>query len=546
MPGTWRGLDNQPAFSTSTMMLLTDGRVMVQEEATNHWHALTPDHTGSYVGGTWSRLADMSIWRRYYASGILADGRVIVVGGEQSGGGGDTNRGEIYDPVTDSWTPIPPPPGWAMVGDAASCILPDGRLMIGALTTPECTIYDPATDSWSAAASKAIRSNEETWILLPDETIVTVQCFRPFRAEKYVISSNAWKPEGGPPVQLVDPVMAEIGPAMLMYDGRVIYFGAANVQGRGKTAIYTPPTGVYGTGTWAAGPDIPTIGNQAIVSNDCPAALLPNGKVLFTAAPWVFNFWGSPVHFFEYDPATNLITRAPDPPNNGSVIYMSRLMLLPTGEVLCSPNAEVQCYVPDGAPREAWRPTISAVVADCDPRQPDHYLVHGTQLTGLSQANVYGDDCHPATNYPLVRLRSHATGDVRYCRTYDISSMGVATGGTPQSFRFDAAGLPAGRYDLCVVANGISSHCVDFCPGLHRQCGCRDDRCDPCCRERCEPAGDPEVAKLRAEVRSLRAGIRRFSGQEQPDEERALRREVHDPEASPDDAGSTGDTGAPA
>jgi hypothetical protein len=30
MTGTWQGLVNQPGFATSTMMLLTDGRVMVQ------------------------------------------------------------------------------------------------------------------------------------------------------------------------------------------------------------------------------------------------------------------------------------------------------------------------------------------------------------------------------------------------------------------------------------------------------------------------------------------------------------------------------------
>jgi hypothetical protein len=535
MAGTWRGLVNQPGFRTTTMMLLTDGRVMVQEEGTNHWHALTPDHTGSYVNGTWSRLADMSIWRRYYASGVLRDGRMIVAGGEQSGAGTDTNQGEIYDPVTDSWTPIPPPPGWSQVGDAASSMLPDGRLMIGALTTPRCAIYDPATDTWSDAASKAIRSNEETWVLLPDESIVTVQCFQPYQAEKYVTSSNVWKPEGAPPVQLVDPVMAEIGPAMLMYDGRVIFFGAANFKGRGKTAIYTPPAGVYGTGTWAAGPDIPPVGKQTIVCNDCPAALLPSGKVLFSAAPWVFNYWGSPVYFFEYDPATNAITQAPDAPNNASIVYMSRLMLLPTGEVLFSPSADVECYVPDGAPREAWRPAITGVVADCDPCQPDQYLVRGTQLNGLSQANMYGDDCHPATNYPLARLRSQATGEIRYCRTYDISCLGVATGATVQSFRFDAAGLPAGRYDLCVVANGIGSHCVDFCHERRRPCACGSERRDTCGRERCEPARDREVAKLRAQLGSLKASVRQITGQEQPEEERARKREVHDTEATPPD-----------
>lgn len=95
MAGTWQGLVNQPPFHTSTMQLLTDGRVMVQEEATAHWHALTPDNQGSYVNGTWSPLADMAFWRRYYASGMLKDGRVILIGGEQSGAGGDTNLGQI-------------------------------------------------------------------------------------------------------------------------------------------------------------------------------------------------------------------------------------------------------------------------------------------------------------------------------------------------------------------------------------------------------------------------------------------------------------------
>src|SRR6266702_2669573 len=329
MAGTWQGLLNQPSLRTSTMILLTDGRVMVQEEATPHWHALTPDPSGSYVSGTWAPLADMSFWRRYYASAMTRDGRVVVIGGEQSGDVGDTNKGEIYDPVSDAWSPIPSPPGWAHVGDASCCLFPDGKLMIGALATPDCDIYAPATDSWSPAAAKAVRSNEETWILLPDESILTVQCWNPYRSERYSTSSNAWKDEGKPSVTLVDPVMHEIGPAMLLYSGQVIYFGAANSKGHGKTALYTPPASPGGTGTWAAGPNIPQIGRKAIVCNDCPASLLPNGKVLFTAAPYQLNNWGSPIYFFEYDPFANTITQAPTPPNNGETLYWSRMMLLP-------------------------------------------------------------------------------------------------------------------------------------------------------------------------------------------------------------------------
>ncbi len=522
MGGTWKPLVNQPGFNTSTMILLTDGRVMVQEEAQAHWHALTPDSNGSYVNGTWSTLADMSFWRRYYASGVLKDGRVIVIGGEQSGDFGDTNKGEIYDPVSDTWSPIPPPTGWAIVGDAASCILPDGRLLIGALTSPACIIYDPATNSWSPAASKAVRSNEESWVLLRDDTIVTTQCWDPYQSEKYIISSNTWKNEGAIPARVVDPVMHEMGPGMLMYNDRVIFFGSANERGRGKTVIYTPPPFPTGTGTWAAGPDIPPVGHQAIVSNDCPASLLPNGKVLFTAANFLNNGWGSPVLFFEYDPASNTIAQAPTPPNNAMfpypqypALYWSRMMLLPTGQVLFSASSpNVQCYTPDGGPQEAWRPTISAVVPHSS---PDYYLLKGTQLNGLSQANMYGDDCSPATNYPIVRLRDSSTGKVYYCRSYDFSTLGVATGGSLQSSRFTAAGVPYGEYDLCVIANGISSHCVGFChrkpvkPCCHDtktsdSCCCQEDPCG--CGER---ESDPEVVLLRDQVKRLQNSINRLA-----------------------------------
>ena len=461
MPGTWKPLTNQPTFNVSTMILLTDGRVMVQEEATANWYALTPDANGSYIKGTWSSLAAMSFWRRYYASGILKDGRVIVIGGEQSGAGGDTNKGEIYNPVTNTWSPIALPP-WATVGDAACCILPDGRLMIGALLTGACEIYDPVTNSWSPAGSAAIRTNEESWTLLRDNTIVTPQNFPPYQSEKYNFATNTWKNEGALPVTVVDPVMAEIGPGMLMYNDKVIYFGAANSGGYGKTALYTPPALPTGTGTWAAGPDIPhTAAGPTLVSNDCPAALLPNGNVLFTAAPFLHNNWGSPVSFFEYDPATNTITAVPAPANNGQVIYSSRMILLPTGEVMFGQWTHgMQVYQPTGGPNPVWKPTISSVTHLG--LFTSNYLLKGTKLNGLSQACTYGDDCSPATNYPLVRLKNLATGHVYYARTYAFSTRALAASGLMSCQFTVPPTAPFGHYQLCVIANGISSHCVTF------------------------------------------------------------------------------------
>jgi hypothetical protein len=522
MAGTWHPLTNQPGFNTSTMILLTDGRVMVQEEGTAHWHALSPDASGSYVNGKWSTLADMSFWRRYYASGVLKDGRFFLCGGEQSGAGTDTNKGEIYDPVTDTWSPIRTPP-WPMVGDAASMVLPDGRIIIGALLSGACIIYDSVADSWSTTGGQPGRTNEETWIQLPDGTIVTVQCFPPFRGQKYVIATGIWQDEGPLPVTLVDPVMSEVGPAMLMYNGKIIFFGSANSNGHGKTVIYTPPAMPTATGTWAAGPDIPNVGGKVIVCNDCPATLLPNGKVLFTAANFVVNGWGSPVLFFEYDPSTNLITQAPTPANsaifpypNFPGVYFSRLMLLPTGQVLFSASSNnVQVYSPDGGPQETWRPTIQSITAHGTPHHSDYFLLRGTQLNGLSQANTYGDDCYPATNYPIVRLTDLKTQKVYYCRSYEFSTMGVATGAALQSARFSLGALPDGTYDVSVVANGISSHGVALCYSRERRPG--DHAC--CCKCECHKSElcdddnfrDQEITELRLQIKLLENTVYRIS-----------------------------------
>jgi hypothetical protein len=317
--------------------------------------------------------------------------------------------------------------------------------------------------------------------------------------------------------------MHEIGPAMLLYDGRVIYFGAANVKGRGRTAIYTPPPTQAGTGTWVRGPDLPLVGRRPLVCNDCPASLMPNGKVLVAAAPWVFNDWGSPISILEYDPFPNTITLVPTPPNNGRQLFWSRMMLLPTGQVLFGPSlTDVQCYTPDGGPCEAWRPTIWDVAPHCLNGVIDYYLLRGTQLNGFSQANVYGDDCNPATNYPLVRLRSTATGRVDYCRTWDFSSRGVATGAVPQSVRFDPSSVPYGDYELCVVANGISSHCIAFC---HRRvesgqntstgCGCGKPHGSCCCETPCceQDRIDPQILRLFSHLETLQQSVNQLQSQ---------------------------------
>src|SRR2546427_1792656 len=108
--------------------------------------------------------------RLYYASAVLADGRVFVAGGEYSDAGSETNTAEIYNPLTNTWTVISGPPAWPRIGDAACCVLTDGKVLLGNLDDKRTAIYDPAAGTWAAGPNKNDRSSEETWTLLPDHT----------------------------------------------------------------------------------------------------------------------------------------------------------------------------------------------------------------------------------------------------------------------------------------------------------------------------------------------------------------------------------------
>ncbi len=84
---TWTSLANSAPSGAGTMILLTDGTVMIEHSDHTHWMRLTPDAQGSYVNGTWTQNAinPMNTGRLYFASNVLPDGRVWVFGGESLG-----------------------------------------------------------------------------------------------------------------------------------------------------------------------------------------------------------------------------------------------------------------------------------------------------------------------------------------------------------------------------------------------------------------------------------------------------------------------------
>jgi hypothetical protein len=446
------------------MFLLTDGTVLCQDVGAGrggspNWWKLTPDAFGSYLNGTWSQVASSMNGPLYYASGVLRDGRVYIVGGEYNNGAQvELAAATVYDPVANSWTNLPvPSPGWNRIGDASSAVLPDGTLMIGHLDSNKTAIYNPATNTWTAGATKLnSTSSEETWTLLPDQTVMTANCTGHPATQKYVIPANAWVSSGPTPNDLVEAASIEIGPGIVLPDGRLFMVGAT-----GFTALYTMPPIANQAGTWAAGPTLPQVSGQQLGAKDAGACLLPNGKVLCVVGPvdGQANSFLTPSYLFEYDPVANTLTSITNPPNSGRAPYEGRLLLLPTGQaVFSNQSTDVELYTPDGAPDPAWKPQITACPTTV--RRGLTYTLSGRQLNGLSQAVSYGDDAMAATNYPIVRISNLAGGQVTFCRTHDHSTLGVQTGTTIHSTRFTVpSSIELGPSELCVIANGISSDC---------------------------------------------------------------------------------------
>ena len=110
---SWEALVQQPPFSASNPLLLTDGTVIAHDGCVPDWWRLTPDAFGSYVNGSWTPIASLPAGYEplYFASAVLPDGRVIVEGGEYNSCVPVwSNLGAIYDPLADSWTPVDRPP----------------------------------------------------------------------------------------------------------------------------------------------------------------------------------------------------------------------------------------------------------------------------------------------------------------------------------------------------------------------------------------------------------------------------------------------------
>jgi hypothetical protein len=483
--GAWTAVPAAPSNGLCNPLLLTDGTVLVHVCQTSTWYVLRPDNAGSYANGSWSTTGSLpsGYGPRYYASAVLPDGRVIIQGGEYNVAcksakpGVWTSLGAIYDPSAGTWTSVAPPSGsgWINteacgtglanggVGDAPSVVLPNGEFMLGACCANPSrdALLDAATLTYSATGAPPTHQDEQGYTLLQTGNVLTIDVQDPNATHLYNPSTGTWSAGAPTPVSLVDPCgFGEIGPAIARPDGTMVAFG-------GNTGCTSPPanpTAIYtaSNNSWIQGPDIPQIGGTYYSLADAPAAILPNGNILFAASP---GFNQRPTHFFEFTGGASSfgysINQVADPIYHSSTLpdFVYNFLVLPNGQILMTDTSDTaEVYSPTGSPDPAWAPSITSVPTTLS--LGTTYQVNGTQLNGLSKGAAYGDDEQGATNYPLAQIVNNGTGHVFYAATSNFSTMSIAPGQAGSASFKVASGTETGASTLYVIANGIASQAM--------------------------------------------------------------------------------------
>ncbi|MBI4702217.1 MAG: hypothetical protein HY744_13900 [Deltaproteobacteria bacterium] len=177
--------------------VLKDGRVLVAGGGVIDVGATATAEIFDPVAGAWQATSDMTTPRQWHAASRLDDGRVLVVGGENSIKPYLQLSAEIYDPVAGLWTPT-----GSMLAPRylhAAVTLGSGKVLVagGSPQMKTAELYDPVAGIWTPTAMmSAGRSQFGAVLLGVGKVLVAGGVAGLNSAELYDPLADTWTPTG--------------------------------------------------------------------------------------------------------------------------------------------------------------------------------------------------------------------------------------------------------------------------------------------------------------------------------------------------------------
>jgi hypothetical protein len=242
-PGAWHALGSVPGVSAAgeafhldggrTLVIDATGSTAIFDAQQNHWTRAASVPT-VFFGGSALRLRD---------------GRILALGASfPSNGFPGLARAQafLYLPAEDRWMPTTPPPMARQFERAV--LLADGRVLViggvvgngvSATATATCEIFDPSRSSWTPAASLDIARIQPAASVLGDGRVLVTGGFattdevfgvafgpnqaRPYDPQVYDPGRNRWSTHPFA-VQVANPVLVPLSNGTVMatggFDGR--------------------------------------------------------------------------------------------------------------------------------------------------------------------------------------------------------------------------------------------------------------------------------------------------------------------------------------
>ena len=297
------------------------------------------------ASGTWTATGTLNFPRVGHTATLLANGQVLVAGGEDSSGNLVASS-ELYNPATGTWTVS----GRMLTAryDHTATLLANGDVLVaGGISgtyTASAEIYSPSTGQWTATGSMTMPRAFAAAALLTNGHVLmaggsNADGTSNTTAELYNPAAGQWTTTASMP-------SSHTSPATLLPNGKVLVSGGGGVLYDPSTGQWSPTGPLYYTGG---------------TSNT--AVLLPNGDVLMYGNK--FSCYAAQF----YQPSSNTWARAQG--QCGNDVSFGPLVLLGTGKVLlagdvisysghASATARSALYDPS---TNSWTPTGSLLHA---------------------------------------------------------------------------------------------------------------------------------------------------------------------------------------